>query len=80
MSTGKTCQRSETGSGVATRAEGGAVGGDMNVMCLGGRVTGGELARELVQVFLDARFEGDARFELRLAKTEELEGRKARHT
>ena len=53
---------------------------DMNVMCLGGQVTGGELARELVEVFLDARFKADERFERRLAKIAELEGRKARRT
>jgi ribose 5-phosphate isomerase B len=53
---------------------------DMNVMCLGGQVTGGELAGELVQIFLDAQFKGDERFERRLAKIAELEGREARRT
>jgi ribose 5-phosphate isomerase B len=47
-------------------------------MCLGGEVTGGALARELVEVFLDARFKGDERFERRLAKIADLEGRNAR--
>ena len=51
---------------------------DMIVMCLGGEVTGGALARELVEVFLDARFKGDERFERRLAKIADLEGRNAR--
>jgi ribose 5-phosphate isomerase B len=46
---------------------------DMNVMCLGGQVTGGELARELVEVFLGARFKGDERFERRLAEISALE-------
>jgi len=31
---------------------------DMNVLCLGGRVIGPELAREIVQAFLRARFTG----------------------
>ena len=53
---------------------------DMNVMCLGSRVIGGELARELVEVFLAATFEGDERFERRLAKIAALEGRKATGT
>ena len=42
-------------------------------------MTGSELARELVEVFLDARFKGDERFERRLAKIAELESRKAEH-
>ncbi|MFN3742704.1 MAG: ribose 5-phosphate isomerase B [Anaerolineales bacterium] len=33
---------------------------DMNVLCLGGRVIGPELAREIVRAFLQARFTGDA--------------------
>lgn len=53
---------------------------DMNVMCLGGRVTGGELARELVNLFLAARFKRDERFQRRLAKIAELEGREAGRT
>ena len=32
---------------------------DMNVLVLGGRVVGTELARELVRAFLNARFTGD---------------------
>lgn len=31
---------------------------DMNVLCLGGRVIGPELAREIVRAFLQARFTG----------------------
>jgi ribose 5-phosphate isomerase B len=49
---------------------------DMNVMCLGGQVTGGELARELVEAFLGARFKGDERFKRRLAKIAALEDRR----
>ncbi len=46
---------------------------DMNIMCLGGRVTGSALAWELVQGFLNARFKGDRRFKRRLSKIEALE-------
>jgi ribose 5-phosphate isomerase B len=46
---------------------------DMNVMCLGGRVTGHALAWDLVQTFLSARFKGTERFNRRLAKISELE-------
>lgn len=53
---------------------------DMNVICLGGQVTGGDLARELVKLFLAARFKRDERFERRLAKIAELEGRKGGRT
>jgi len=48
---------------------------DMNVICLGGRVIGYELARDLTQVFLGARFKGNERFRRRLAKLAELERR-----
>jgi ribose 5-phosphate isomerase B len=46
---------------------------DMNVMCLGGRVTARALAWDLVQTFLGARFKGTERFKRRLAKISELE-------
>ena len=46
---------------------------DMNVMCLGGRVTGPALARDLVQTFLNACFREDERFRRRLAKVAYLE-------
>ena len=49
---------------------------DMNVICLGGRVTGYELAWELVREFLEARFKGDERFRRRLAKVAALENEK----
>ena len=45
---------------------------DMNVMCLGGQVTGHALAWDLVQTFLSARFKGTERFKRRLAKISEL--------
>lgn len=53
---------------------------DMNVMCLGGQVTGRELARELVEGFLAARFKEDERFKRRLGKIAELEDGKAGDT
>ncbi|MFH1595414.1 MAG: RpiB/LacA/LacB family sugar-phosphate isomerase [Pseudomonadota bacterium] len=46
---------------------------DMNIMCLGGRVTCYALAWELVQTFLKARFKGTERFQRRLAKVVALE-------
>jgi len=46
---------------------------DMNVMCLGGRVTGPALAWDLVQIFLNARFKNEARFKRRLLKIAGLE-------
>ncbi len=41
---------------------------DMNVLCLGARVVGVELARELVSAFLSARFTGEERHRRRLGK------------
>ncbi len=49
---------------------------DMNVICLGGRVTGFELALDLVRIFLGASFKGDERFRRRLAKISALEKEK----
>jgi len=46
---------------------------NINVMCLGGRVTGYALAWDLVQIFLKARFKGYARFRRRLEKVAMLE-------
>jgi ribose 5-phosphate isomerase B len=45
----------------------------MNVMCLGGRVTGEALALELVDAFLNARFKDIDRFRRRLEKVAALE-------
>jgi ribose 5-phosphate isomerase B len=50
---------------------------DMNIMCLGGRVTGYALSWDLVQTFLNAHFKGDERFVRRLAKVAALEKGKA---
>lgn len=41
---------------------------DMNVLCLGARVIGVELARELVRAFVAARFQTEERFLRRRAK------------
>jgi ribose 5-phosphate isomerase B len=46
---------------------------DMNVLCLGARVIGEELAVELVRDFLKARFSGAERHRRRLGKIEALE-------
>jgi ribose 5-phosphate isomerase B len=51
---------------------------DINVMCLGGQVTGHAEAWELVQIFLRARFKGADRFVRRLAKIAEMESRGAK--
>ncbi len=50
---------------------------DMNVLCLGGLVTGHALALDLVQTFLRARFKGTERFRRRLAKVAALEKKPA---
>jgi len=46
---------------------------DMNVLCLGGRITGYSLALELVLKFLHARFKGEERFIRRIEKIADLE-------
>lgn len=46
---------------------------DMNIMCLGGRVTCFALAWELVQVFLKAQFKGGESYQRRLDKVAKLE-------
>jgi ribose 5-phosphate isomerase B len=46
---------------------------NMNIMCLGGLVTGYALAWDLVQTFLSAHFKDDERFKRRLLKVEALE-------
>lgn len=46
---------------------------DCNVLCLGARVVGVELALELVRTFVGARFTGEARHLRRLAKIKALE-------
>jgi ribose 5-phosphate isomerase B len=46
---------------------------DINVLALGARVIGPELARELVLAFLNARFTGEERHRRRLAKVLAIE-------
>ena len=46
---------------------------DMNVLCLGSEVIGPSVARELVEAFLNATFDGGERYVARLQKVAELE-------
>jgi ribose 5-phosphate isomerase B len=46
---------------------------DCNVLCLGARVVGVELALELVRTFVAARFSGEERHRRRLRKITEME-------
>jgi len=48
---------------------------DMNVLVLGARVIGPELARELVRVYIEATFSGEERHRRRLGKIKALEQR-----
>jgi len=51
---------------------------DMNVLCLGARVVGGALAREVVDAFLKAEFLSEERFQRRLQKVLDIESRNMR--
>ena len=51
---------------------------DMNVLCLGARVVALELARDLVQAFLEAGFSGEERHQRRLSKVSAIEQRALR--
>ena len=46
---------------------------DMNILCLGGRTTGIEVAWDCTRNFLSARFSGAARHQRRLEKVKQLE-------
>ncbi len=48
---------------------------DCNVLCLGARVVGSEVAMELVRAFVGARFTGEARHQRRLDKVLDIERR-----
>ena len=48
---------------------------NMNVLVLGGRIIGGQTAKELVQAFVDARFSGEERHMRRLGKVQAIEDR-----
>jgi ribose 5-phosphate isomerase B len=50
---------------------------DVNVLVLGARVIGVELAKDLCTIFLNARFTGEERHRRRLAKTLSIEQRYA---
>ena len=46
---------------------------DMNVLCLGSEVVGPSVARELIEAFLSARFDGGERYVARLEKVAAME-------
>ena len=46
---------------------------DMNLLCLGGRITGFAVAKELVKVFLESKFSGGEKYVRRLNKIKVLE-------
>ncbi|AWW32356.1 ribose-5-phosphate isomerase [Echinicola strongylocentroti] len=46
---------------------------NMNLMCLGGRVIGGVLIKELVEIFITAEYVEKERFQRRLRKVQDLE-------
>jgi ribose 5-phosphate isomerase B len=46
---------------------------DMNVLCLGARIIGPELAADLIRAFLAARFSGEPRHVRRVKKVAEIE-------
>ena len=48
---------------------------DMNVLCLGGRVIGIEVAKEVLTAFLAAEFIPEVRYKRRLEKTRQIEQR-----
>ncbi len=46
---------------------------DMNVLCLGSEVVGPSLARDLIDTFVRARFDGGERYVKRLQKIQDME-------
>jgi RpiB/LacA/LacB family sugar-phosphate isomerase len=48
---------------------------DMNVLCLGARIVGREVAREIVRAFVSAQFTGEERHVRRLHKVKAIEVR-----
>lgn len=46
---------------------------DMNMVCMGSRVVGEDLALEIVDAFAGAKFSGEERYRRRLAKVQALE-------
>jgi ribose 5-phosphate isomerase B len=51
---------------------------DMNVLCIGSGIVGGDLAAELIAAFLGAEFDGAERYRRRLEKIEAIEGEASR--
>ena len=49
---------------------------DLNVLCLGARIVGDELAKELVRTFVTAKFTGEERHQRRLNKVLDIEKHK----
>jgi RpiB/LacA/LacB family sugar-phosphate isomerase len=49
---------------------------DMNMVCMGSRVVGEDLAMEIIDAFVRARFSGEERYRRRLAKVQALEERR----
>ncbi len=47
----------------------------MNVLCMGGRIIGPELAKEIVRAFVRATFSGGERYRQRIAKVKAQEAR-----
>ena len=46
---------------------------DMNVLCLGSRIVGSEVARDLVKAFITAKYTGEERHQRRLDKVLDME-------
>ena len=46
----------------------------MNVLCLGSEIVGPSLARELIDTFVRARFDGGEPYVRRLQKIQDMEG------
>ena len=46
---------------------------DMNVLCIGARITGGELALEIVDIFLRSKYSGSERHLRRILQISDLE-------
>ena len=53
---------------------------DMNILCLGGKTTGTEVAWDCVRNFLSASFSGSPRHRRRLAKVKQLEHSAVAHS
>jgi ribose 5-phosphate isomerase B len=52
---------------------------DCNVLCLGARVVGVELALEIVRAFVSAKFTGEERHKRRLRKIADIEAAETKH-